>query len=428
MILPYLKLLSKRNFALLWSSQITSQFGDKFTQLALVAVVGFFFKDSSSLGLAIIFSMTIIPVILFSPVTGVYADRWDKRKTMYFCDFFRFLLVLLIPLFFLRPGYFPVICIIVFISSALGRFFIPTKMAFIPQIAKKNEIFLANTIIAVTAITAAVFGVGLGGVIVDGLGLKLAFYIDSLTFFASAAFIFFITKQKEKKHFSPNDIVGLSRDVVENIKKSLLKELTEGIRYILATDETKYAFRTFLFLFSYLGALSTVSVRFIQSTLGTSPEQVKEVAFIILSLGAGAFLGSLIYGRLAHKISVKKVINYSTLLASLFLIFFVARVNSARVLFEAMLLASFLGVLLSPILVGVNSLIHNTSEEAFLGRIFGSIESIGHLGFLVAMFISSFLADHIKFLSPFTIIIAVGIIGSLFSFFFLISDAKTQRT
>lgn len=424
MIIPYLRLIARRNFSLLWSSQITSQFGDKLTQLALVALVGFFFKDSSSLGLAVIFSMSIIPVILFSPVTGVYADRWDKRKTMYFCEFFRSLLILLIPLFFLRPGYFPVICILVFISSALGRFFIPAKMAFIPQVARKKEIFLANTIIAVTATTAAIFGVGFGGVIVDGFGLRTAFYVDAFSFFASAAFVFFI-KQSEEKHFSPNDIIGLGRDVVESIKKSFLRELKDGIKYILSAHETKYAFRTFLFLFSYLGALSTVYIRFIQNTLGKTPEQVKEVSFIGISLGAGIFLGSLVYGRLADKTPVKKVINCSTFVASLFLIFFAAWINHSPVLSQAIMLAFLMGILLSPIFIGINSLIHKTSEKAFLGRIFGSLEFIGHFGFLVAMFISSFLAD---LFSPFTIIISIGIIGAILSAFFILNDAENKRS
>ncbi|MFO8052737.1 MAG: MFS transporter [Candidatus Omnitrophota bacterium] len=423
MIIPYLKILTKRNFSLLWSGQITSQFGDKLTQLALVSLVGFFFKDSSSLGLAIIFSMTIIPVIIFSPVTGVYVDRWDKRKTMYFCDFFRGILILLIPLLFLRAVYFPLVCLIIFISSTLGRFFIPAKMAFIPKVIKKKDIFIANTLISVTATTAAIFGIGMGGIIVDNLGLKATFYIDALTFFISAAFIFFITKI-EKKHFSPNDIVGLSREVVQNIKKSFLKELTEGFKYILATDETKYAFRTFLFLFSYLGAISTVYIRYIQTTLGASSQDVKEVAFIGIFIGAGVFFGSLVYGRIAHKISIKKIVNYSSLFASFFLLFFVIWIKHNPFILHAIVFSSILGVLISPIFIAVNSLIHSTTKEALLGRIFGSLEFIAHLGFLITMFIASILAD---LFNPFIIITSIGIIGSLFSIIFLISDAKGSR-
>jgi MFS family permease len=424
MIAPYFKILAKRNFSLLWSGQITSQFGDKLTQLALVSLVGFFFKNSSSLGLAVIFSMTIIPVIIFSPVTGVYVDRWDKRKTMYFCDFFRGALVLLIPLLFLKAVYFPLICLIIFVSSTLGRFFIPAKMAFIPQIIKKKDIFIANTLISVTATTAAIFGIGMGGIIVDNLGLKATFYIDALTFFISAMFIFFIAKI-EKKHFSPNDIMGLGREVVQNIKKSFLKELAEGFKYIMATDETKYAFRTFLFLFSYLGAISTVYIRYIQTTLGASSQDVKEVAFIGIFLGAGIFLGSLIYGRLAHRLSIKKVINYSSISASFFLLFFVIWIKYNPITLHAIVLSFILGILLSPIFIAVNSLIHNTTKKALLGRIFGSLEFIAHLGFLITMFIASFLAD---LFNPFTIITTVGIIGSLFSIIFLINDVKSSRT
>ncbi|MCF7888428.1 MAG: hypothetical protein K9L76_04045, partial [Candidatus Omnitrophica bacterium] len=81
------------------------------------------------------------------------------------------------------------------------------------------------------------------------------------------------------------------------------------------------------------------------------------------------------------------------------------------------------GISLSPIFIAVNSLIHNTTKEALLGRIFGSLEFTAHLGFLITMFIASILAD---LFNPFIIITSIGIIGFLFSMFFLINDVKNS--
>ena len=92
------EVLKNRNFFLLWSGQIISQLGDRLGQMALIAFV-YLRAPGSTLQIAKILSFTIIPVFLIGPLAGVYVDRWDRRKTMYICDFIRSLLVLTIPLF-----------------------------------------------------------------------------------------------------------------------------------------------------------------------------------------------------------------------------------------------------------------------------------------------------------------------------------------
>ncbi|MCM8820144.1 MAG: hypothetical protein NC925_05045, partial [Candidatus Omnitrophica bacterium] len=62
---------------------------------------------------------------------------------------------------------------------------------------------------------------------------------------------------------------------------------------------------------------------------------------------------------------------------------------------------------------------HNHQEKAdnnFFGRVFSSLEFISHFSLLISMFIFAFLAD---IFSPFTIIIIIGIIGTLFATFLL---------
>ncbi|RKY38040.1 MAG: MFS transporter, partial [Candidatus Omnitrophota bacterium] len=88
MIIPYIHLLKKRNFFLLWISQIISQFGDRLTQMALIGLV-YEIMPASSFSLAKVMSIPLIAVFLISPVAGVYIDRWDKQKTMYISDFLR---------------------------------------------------------------------------------------------------------------------------------------------------------------------------------------------------------------------------------------------------------------------------------------------------------------------------------------------------
>jgi len=409
MYIKYFRILAKRNFFLLWFGQIISQFGDRLTQIALVGLVSQVSMSSSRL--AFVMSLTIIPVFIVSPISGVYVDRWSKRKTMYVSDLLRGVLILLIPIFVLKFQVITPVYLLIFLSFSAGRFFIPAKMSFIPKIAEQKNIFLANSLVSITATIAAVIGVGLGGILVEKYGMANAFYIDSTTFFLSGIAIFLISI-KEKGDFNPKDILNVGKDVVGKVKHSFVYELKEGIRYIFESDETKYAFKIFLFLFSYIGGLYVVFIRFIQEILHSI---TKDLGFTAVCLGAGIFFGSLAYGRIAHKFSIKKVINLSVLLSSLYIVFFAVFLKAHPFTLLAMTLAFFLGMIVAPIFVGINSLIHQESDTNLLGRIFSGLEFTSHLGFLVSMFVCSFLAD---IFTPFTIIISIGIIGFLFALLF----------
>jgi len=409
MVAKYFKLLAKKNFSLLWFGQVISQFGDRLTQIALVGLVSQ--ATMSSSGLAVVMSMAIIPVFIISPISGVYIDRWSKKKTMYISDFLRCIFIILIPLVFLKFKTLMLIYLLIFLSFSAGRFFIPAKMAFIPQVVEGKNIFLANSLISLTATIAAVLGVGVGGIIVERYGVTAAFIIDAATFFISAVAIFLITI-KEKGGFLAKDILDIGKDVVTTVKKSFAYELKEGIQYIFKSHETKYAFKTFLFLFSYIGGLYVVFIRFIQNTLASV---TKDLGFVVVALSAGLFIGSLIYGRVAHKVSIKKIINLAILFSSLYLVCFVIFLHAYPSTLCAIFLSFILGSLVSPAFIGVNALIHKESEANLLGRIFSGLEFISHLGFLIAMFASSILADMF---SPFTIIVSIGIIGFLFSLIF----------
>jgi len=410
MVLKYFKILAKKNFFCLWFGQIISQFGDRLTQIALIGFVSQVSMSSSHL--ALVMSIAIIPVFIISPISGVYIDRWSKRKTMYVSDLLRGLFILLIAVFFLKLKFFTVIYVLIFLSFSAGRFFVPAKMAFIPEISRKEDLFLANSLISITATIAAVIGFGLGGIIVEKWGVASAFGLDAATFFISALAVFLITT-KGKGSFKVGDIVHLGKDVVSEVKQSFIWEFREGIKYIFKSDETKYAFKMFLFLFSYVGGLYVVFIRFIQEVLSSV---TSDIGFIMVALGAGIFLGSLVYGRIAHKFSVKKVINLSLLLASLYLIFFVVSLRACPQRLYAIALAFVLGMITSPVFVGVNTLIHKESDQKVLGRIFSGLEFTSHLGFLISMFICSALAD---FFNPFTIIVSLGIIGFFISTIFV---------
>jgi len=224
------KLFKNRDFLLLWMGQIISQLGDRLSQMALIGLV--YAREGTSIQFAKILSFTIIPVFLVGPIAGAFVDKWDRRKTMYVCDFIRAFLVLLIPLFlYTKQQSFIGIYIIIFIAFSIGRFFVPAKLSIIPELVKPEDLLIANSMINTTGMIAAVLGFGISGVIVERLGPRTGFYLDALSFLISGTCIFLISKKMK----AAGDLIKVGKEIVNALKQSVFAEMKDGILYFLKT-------------------------------------------------------------------------------------------------------------------------------------------------------------------------------------------------
>jgi len=395
------EVLKNRNFFFLWLGQIISQLGDRLDQMALIALV-YLRAPGSTLEIAKILSFTMIPVFIIGPIAGVYVDRWDRRRTMYTCDFLRAVLVFTIPFFLFYTKSLVPIYLIIFIVFSIGRFFVPAKLSIIPDLVEKKDLLMANSLVNTTGMIAAILGFGISGVVVQWIGAKSGFYLDSLSFLISAMFIFLVTK---RSHVSMN-LKKVSQEIAEVIKKSVLQEIKDGILYFARNKNIRFAAGVIFALWSALGAVYVVLIVFVQKTLHSA---TKDLGLLIMFLGIGLFLGSVIYGRFGQRFSHYKTIFTSLVLSGIMLIVFALAINRYPYFLVAAGLSFALGILVSPIMIASNTIIHNVGDGAMMGKIFSSLEIVMHLGFLLFMFISSLLAER------FSHLLILVIVGSLFS-------------
>lgn len=397
------EVLKNRNFFFLWLGQIISQLGDRLGQMALIGFV-YLRAPGSSFEIAKILSFTIIPVFLIGPVAGVYVDRWDRRRTMYACDLLRAILVLTIPLFLFYTKALSPIYLIIFITFSIGRFFVPAKLSIIPELVDKKDLLIANSLVNITGMIAAILGFGISGVVVEWLGPKGGFYLDTLSFLVSGLLIFLITKRATH----PMDIREVSKEIVEIIiKKSVFQEIKEGILYFIKHKAVRFTSGVIFILWSALGAVYVVLIVFVQKTLHSA---TKDLGLLVMFLGIGLFSGSLIYGRFGQRLSHYKTIFSSLVLSGIMLVIFALTIHYYPYFLVAALLSYLLGLVISPIMIASNTIIHNVSDTNMLGKVFSSLEIVMHLGFLLFMFISSLLAEVF---SPVAILVIVGILFSI---------------
>lgn len=414
----FTEVLKNRNFFFLWVGQIISQLGDRLDQMALIAFV-YLRAPGSTLEIAKILSFTIIPVFLIGPLAGVYVDRWNRRRTMFVCDFLRAVLVLIIPLFLFYTKTMLPIYLVIFTVFCVGRFFVPAKLSIVPDLVKSKDLLIANSLVNITGMIAAILGFGISGVLIEWVGAKSGFYLDSLSFLVSGIMIFFIAKKTSgETEFGSVDIKRVSREIVEVIRKSVFQEIKEGILYFVKNRHIRFAAGVFFILWSVLGAVYTVLITFVQKTLQSA---TKDLGLLVMFLGIGLFSGSLIYGRFGQRLSHYKTIFASLVLSGIMLIVFALGISRYPHFLLAAALSFFLGFMISPIMIASNTIIHKASANDMLGKIFSSLEIVMHLGFLLFMFASSILAERFSYV---LILIIAGCIISILGIINLIYHRK----
>ncbi|MDD5505039.1 MAG: MFS transporter [Candidatus Omnitrophica bacterium] len=398
--------LREPDFLFLWLGQVISQFGDKLTMMALVGLV----TDKapgSAYEIAKLFTFIIIPVFIVGPIAGVYSDRWSRKWTMIISDCVRGLLVLSIALYWIfMPATKPIfpVYIVVFLIFTVTRFFIPAKMAIVPELLTEDKLLKGNSLIHITGMIASALGFGLGGIMISlpFIGLKGGFIIDSTTFFLSALLLSCVSSPG--KAAVSKKTAGLpGKDMVRLPAKSVLCDIKCGIKHII--DQPKMHFVTVLLfiLASGVGASQVVLIVFIQDYLASL---TRDLGLLIMFFGIGLFAGAIVYGKFGDKLSKIRVVLLSLLLGGVFLLQFLVLVRMFSNFALAAVITFFFGAAISPIIISSNTMVHELVPEDAHGKVFSSLEAVIHLAYLIFMFISAILAE---IAGTFNILLIIGI-------------------
>jgi MFS family permease len=383
-------ILKNRSFVLLWLGQLISNFGEKLSQMALIALV---YKEApgSAVQLAKLFFFIVVPVFIIGPIAGVYVDRLDRKRVMIISDLLRGVLVLSIPFSILFFGNFVPIYIAVFFMFSITRFFFLSKMAIIPDIVPRDMLLIANTLSDTTRVIAAFIGMGVAGIVIERIGAIRGFYINSATYFISALFISNMIVKKIIGHLR-EDILTAKEGIKEAIRKSVWSEIKEGLKFVAEHKEMKFVIWSFFTLMAGVGAASCVFIVFIQQTFGSV---TKDFSILLMFLGIGAFVGMMAYGRFGQKLRKDRVILTCMLSTGLFIILFAIVAKLTGSLWASGAVTVALGLSLGPIVVSLNTIVHESIPQHTRGRTFSALEAVIHVGFLLFMFVAAFSAEHV---------------------------------
>ncbi|WP_329494054.1 MFS transporter [Kitasatospora herbaricolor] len=175
-------------FARLFAGQSLSVLGDRVSFVAVPFAVLAVGGSASDVGL--VAAAALVPMLLFTLVGGVWADRFHRHRIMLASDLARFAVqgtaaVLLLA----GAAGVPELALLMLLFGTADAFFMPASTGLLPLVVAPERLREANALRGLVQSAGLVVGPAVAGVLVALAGPGGALAFDALTFAASAAFL-----------------------------------------------------------------------------------------------------------------------------------------------------------------------------------------------------------------------------------------------
>jgi len=176
--------LRHRNFRLLWGGQLVSMAGSMMQSAAILWQVSLLVAPSHrGLALGMVGLVRLVPIVVFSMVSGVAADAFDRRRLMLVTQTGMAVCAALLALvdFAGVRSLWPIYGLAA-ITSAFWAFDGPARQSLVPNLVAREHLSNAISLNTIMFQTAAVIGPALGGLIIARFGVGWAYAFNSASF------------------------------------------------------------------------------------------------------------------------------------------------------------------------------------------------------------------------------------------------------
>jgi MFS family permease len=394
----YVELLRRnRDFRLLWLGQVVSQLGDWFDTIALFTLV--LRLTGSGSVIALVFVTRFLPSVVLGPLSGVFADRFNRRTLMIASDAARALVVLGF-LFVRRPEHIWLVYVLTVLQLGLSSFFEPARSAAIPSIVRERELVTANAVSSVTWSAMLTLGAAFGGPVTAWFGTDAAFVIDSLTYVLSALLIASVRlprrPPREKQKLTLSKALGVS-------------DTLEGLRYVRRRPRV-LALLLVKPAWGLGGGILTLLPVFGEKVFMVGASAAAGMSVLYFARGIGTAVGPVLVRRFYGETrgQMQRAIGFSFVVAGVFYACF----GSARSFALALLWLAVAHMAGSTLWVFSTVLLQATVEDNFRGRVFAAELTLMTLAMAASNYFTGEALDRFGY-SPRTVTIAIGVFFTL---------------
>lgn len=347
--------------------------------------------DGDPFAVSMISVAEFAPIFIFSFIGGTFADRWRPKRTMVWCDLLSALSVFAV-LITLMLGSWQVVFFATLISAILSQFSQPSGMKLFKMHLPEEQIQAGMSIYQTVFAVFMVLGPILGTFAFQSFGIHISIAITGTAFLLSAGALAFLPpdfKMDEETHAT-----------------SLLQEMKAGIKYVLSKKELSLLGLCFLAAGLGLGFIQPLSIFLVTEQLGLPKENLQ---WLLTANGIGMIIGGAAVMIFAKTVAPQRLLAFGMLANAIGL----AIMGWSSNLWLT-LSAEFLnGLMLPCIQIGINTLILQRTEGAFIGRVNGILSPLFTGSMVVTMSAAGILKEQISLVAIFELAAVLFIIGMI---------------
>ncbi|MBA3552810.1 MAG: MFS transporter, partial [Actinobacteria bacterium] len=375
-------LLRNPSFSRLWRSMLASSAADWTCFVAVASLVARLGGERlGGTAVAGVMVARLLPSVLFGPIAGVFADRFDRRKLMIGAHVAR-------GVMYASMAFVPSLWMIYLLSfsiECLSLIWNPAKDAIVPNLVPRRQLANANSVNMVTTygtlplgatIYTALAGIATAiGARIDffeGRPEALALWLGALAFFFSARMVSGIDPRRgaglrARAGAAPRLSPGLA-----------FQEIREGIRFLRKHALVRAMTLGIVMAFAGAGAVMSLGPVFSRYTLHAGSTGF---GFLMIALGAGMGLGMASLAVLVRFVDRDRL-HYGALFGSgLFLLVIAAMPTIGLAALFTVPMGAAAGLAW---VSGYTMLQENVSDE-FRGRTFASLTVSAHIALFLSL-------------------------------------------
>ena len=366
----------KRVFAIIWTGQFLSILTSSIVNFAIVLWLSL--ETGSAEVLAFATMAALLPQSVLGLFTGIFIDRWKRKRVMIMADsFIAFCTLILAVLFYFDLAKISHIYVLLALRSVGSAFHMPAMQASVPLLAPKSELMRIAGINQVIQSVCNIAGPALAGLFITMMKMTNILLLDV----AGAAFaclsLCFVSIP-DPSHEERNSELHLWREAKEAIMEV----------------RNQYGL-SWLFLLSILATfvIMPVSVLFPLMTLNHFAGNAFQVSLVEVSWGGGALLAGALLGLKKYRWNEILLINGMYIALGLTFLFSGLLPVSGFIWFAV--LTALGGVCGSLYFATFTTVIQSRIDPGVMGRVFSFYMSFSMLPSMIGLLSTGFLADSI---------------------------------
>jgi MFS family permease len=285
--------LEHRNFRLIWIGLLVSLTGSTMQSAGLLWHVSLLVPpDRKGLALGAVGAVRVVPVVVFSLISGVAADALDRRKVMLITNLLAFVVAMMLAgLAFGGVTRVWPIYLLAALGSAVGAFDLPARQALVPTLVPREHLPNAISLNTIMFQIAAVLGPSLGGILIAATNVGWVYAANAVSF------LFVVLALVMMRGVSGRAVKDETASASARDDMSLHAAL-EGLRFVFTQPLIRSTMLLDFFATFFSSAMALLPI-FAQDILQVGP---KGYGWLYAAPATGAFLMSALMVPLTERI------------------------------------------------------------------------------------------------------------------------------